>query len=510
MTLHPCCRAFLLSLLVAFRLPAQSIDWTRVHELTVEGINQVYNLEMERAEKTFDEVIAMAPKDPRGYFFKGMIYFWTYTLNKNELAYNRFFELSDRVIALCETELQRNENNALAIFYLGGTYGYRGLAHFRNNSLLKAAWDGRKGYSYLKEAVELQPDLYDAQMGFGLFSYLVGKVPKSYRWLLNILGFGGDIEGGLAALKLAAEQGTYTRSEAMFYLSQFLNAENREEEGNAYLQRLIERHPENTLFLVTFAQWELRANRIDSALEKAQKAIAINNRKKIQIGDEFAHSVIANCYFIKNDFRNAMVNAELYLEKIESKELVPNNVYYRLGLCYEILGQREKAVATYKLMKKADLGSSMWEYLPYRRGQLRLQKPLTDVDRLLIQAENEATQEHHERAIGIYKEVLLKYHPDVDQQALAIYGVVQAAYELQRYQEVIEMAHWLTSLQPQAERWLIPHGHYRLGQAYARLGQASEARRQFELVKKFHNYEYQNRLESRVEEELRRLNSASR
>jgi tetratricopeptide (TPR) repeat protein len=152
----------------------------------------------------------------------------------------------------------------------------------------------------------------------------------------------------------------------------------------------------------------------------------------------------------------------------------------------------------------------MWEYLPYRRGQLRLQKPLTDVDRLLIQAENEATQEHHERAIGIYKEVLLKYHPDVDQQALAIYGVVQAAYELQRYQEVIEMAHWLTSLQPQAERWLIPHGHYRLGQAYARLGQASEARRQFELVKKFRNYEYQNRLESRVEEELRRLNSASR
>jgi tetratricopeptide (TPR) repeat protein len=501
--------ALLLFLYVSFPLPAQSVDWAKVHDLTVRGIHQLYNLEMEQAERTFDEVVAMAPNDPRGYFFKGMIHFWIFTLNKNESAYNRFFQLSDKVIKLCEAELNRSKKNALATFYLGGIYGYRGLAHFRNNSLLKAAWDGRKGYSYLEEAVKLQPDLYDAQMGFGLFSYLVGKVPKSYRWLLNILGFSGDVEGGLAALHLAAEKGVYTRSEAMFYLSQFLMAENREEEGRAYLKRLIDKHPENTLFLITFAQWELRANRIDSALETAQKAIAINNRKKIQIGDEFAHSVIANCYFIKNDYRNAQIHAELYLQKIENKELVSNNIYYRLGLSYDLLGQREKAVATYRQMKKVELSGNMWEYMPYRRGQQRIQKPPDEVDRLLIRAENEATLDRNEEAIALYREALQKHKPDIDQQALALYGIVQAAYELKRYDEVIETARWLVSLRPPTERWLIPHGHYRLGQAYARLGRTAEARREFEAVKSFSRYEYQSRLESRVEEELRRLNTAS-
>ena len=211
-------------LLQAHAQPAvMTTDWAKVHDQTVRGIDQLYNLEMDKAEATFSEVIRMAPEDPRGHFFMSMIHFWVFTLNKDEKAFESFFELTDKVIAICDKLLDRDENDVVATFFLGGAYGYRGIAYQRNGSVLKAAWDGRKGYSYLKDAVTLKPDLYDAQMGFGLFSYLVGKVPKSYRWLLNIIGFNGDVEGGLASLKMAADSGTYTRTEARFFLAQFLN-----------------------------------------------------------------------------------------------------------------------------------------------------------------------------------------------------------------------------------------------------------------------------------------------
>ncbi|MGH2569018.1 MAG: tetratricopeptide repeat protein [Bacteroidota bacterium] len=497
----------LVFLLLCFRstFASQAVDGTMVHDLTLRGIDQLYNLELEQAEQTFDRVIQTAPQDPRGYFFKAMIYFWTFSLNKNKNDYDRFFELSDKVIALCEDQLDLKENDAVATFYLGGIYGYRGLAHQRNGSMLKAAWDGRKGYSYLKDAVTMKPDLYDAQMGFGLFTYLVGKVPASYRWLLNILGFSGDVEGGLSALKLAAENGLYTRSEATFFLAQFLNFEDREEEARVYLQQLLKKHPDNTLFLVTLAQWDYRDNKVDAAMESAKKAIVINNLKKIPFGDEFAYSVLSNCYFVKNDFHNAMLNAELYLEKIENKEIIPNNIYYRLGLCYELLGRREQGITTYRLMKKADLSGSPWESLPYRRGQQRIRHPLGETDILIVRAENEAFLGKHEQAIRLYREVLLQKQPDVDQQALAIYGIVQASYELKKYEDVVEMGRWLVALRPAAERWLIPHGHYRLGQAYAQLGLTEVARREFEAVRGFKNYEYQARLQARVENELRKL-----
>jgi tetratricopeptide (TPR) repeat protein len=486
-------------------LSSQPTDWAKVHELTVRGIDQLYNLEMEEAERTFDEVIRMAPNDARGYFFKGMIHFWIFSLNKDPEAYARFFELADRVIAICERERARDKNDLVATFFLGGIYGYRGLAHQRNGSMLKAAWDGRKGYSLLKDAVTAKPDLYDAQMGFGLYSYLVGKVPASYRWLLNILGFSGDVEGGLQALRVAAEHGTYARAEAMFFLSTFLNIENRHEEARAYLLRLIDTYPENTLFLVTAAQWELRQNRVDEALALAQRAVAINNRKKVQIGDEFAYSVAANCYFLKNDFPAAMTNFEHYLQATENKDNVPNSTYYRLGVCYDIVGQRTKAVTTYRRVRKTE--PHQWDYHYFRRSHVRAQLPLTEADVLLVKAENAASLDDHRTALSLYKEAL-KRNPDTDQLALALYGVAQAHHGLQQYEEAIGAARMLVALKPSREQWVVPHGYYVLGQAHARRGEVSEARRAFEAVGRFKNYDFQSRLQARVEREMKRLDGA--
>ena len=486
---------------------SQSTDWTKVHDLTVQGIDQLYNLEMEKSEQTFDQVIRIAPTDPRGYFFKGMIFFWTYTLNKDEKAFGRFFELSENVIDICEKELDKNDKDATATFYLGGIYGYRGLAYHRNGSLMKAAGDGRKGYFHLQDAARLKPDLYDAQMGFGLFSYLIGKLPKSSRWLLNVLGFDGDVEGGLAALKVAAQKGTYTRTEATFYLSQFLNVENRPDEARTYLKQLIDKYPDNALFLVTFAQWELRQERVDTAITAAQKAISINNQKKIQIGDEFAHGVLANCYFVKNDFDNAIVQAELYLQKASDREIVTNALFYRLGVSYEILGNREKALAAYKKIKKVSV-DNQWNYQFYRRGLERLKRPLTEIDQLLIKADNAASLNLSEKAMQTYNEVLAK-KPDVDQQALALYGRVQTYFKQQQYGEAVDAAKLLIALHPPKETWLVPHGYFQMGIAYAKLGQTAEARRAFEAIGNYSDYDFESRLEPRVKQEMKKLTAVN-
>lgn len=484
--------------------PAQAIDWGKVHSLTVQGIDQLYNLEMDRAAKTFDEVIHIAPRDPRGYFFKGMIHFWNYTLNKDEREYRRFFGLADTVIEICERELDRNSNKVTSMFYLGGIHGYRGLAHHRNGSYLNAAVDGRKGYMLLRDATRLKPDLYDAQMGFGLFSYLIGKLPKSYRWLLNVIGFEGDVEGGLRLLQSAAERGTYTRSEATFYLSQFLNMENRHDEARTYIQELIAKYPRNPLFLVTFAQWELRHDRVETAMDAAQKAMKINAELHIRFGDEFAHSVLAGCYFIRNDFPNARDHAELYLQKTENRENVPNSIYYRLGVCYEALGQRDKAVAMYRQMKSVDPDAEAWNYRHYRKGQARLERPLSAIDLALIKAENAASIREYNTAEQLYGEVLA-HSPDEDQRALALYGLAQVRAEQNRDIEAVETARQLVALRPARETWVIPHGYYALGHSLAKLGMNKEAREAMKKVDDYGGYEFQSRLESRVERELQKL-----
>jgi tetratricopeptide (TPR) repeat protein len=494
----------MLLLMLTPSLVAQ-VDWAKVHLITVRGIDQLYGLEMDSADVTFDEVIRIAPDDPRGYFFKAMIHFWIYNFNRDSIAQKKFFDLSERVIDICERRLTRNKDDATAKFFLGGIYGYRGLAYQRDGSILKAAWDGRKGYGFLKEAVS-DTTMIDAQMGFGLFSYLVAKVPKSFRWILNVLGFSGDLEGGLNSLKLAAEKGTYTRSEAAFYLSAFLYNERRYDEAYLYLRRLLEKHPENTLFLILYAQWEFRQERLESALQTVKKAIEINERKKVKYGGEFAYSVLATYTFLQGDFAGARVHYESYLKQAANPRAVPNTAYYRLGICYELTGDRGPAIWAYSQMQPAELGKgNPWDAYYYRKGQELLKRPLDEIDRTLILADNAQSLKKYTAARNYYNSLLQKNPIDNDRLALALYGLAQIAKEEEKFDEALRNGQRLLALKFEREAWLYPHTYLLLGQIYARQGAVAEARRVFEAAKRYDRYDFQMRVESRIEEELEKL-----
>lgn len=122
--------------LLASASRGQSIDWAEVHNVTVRGIDRLYNLDIEQASATFDSVRRMAPGDPRGYFFGSMVHFWLYTLTRNESEYTSFLKASEDVITVCENLLDQNEDDPISRFYLGGIYGYRGLAHQARKSVV--------------------------------------------------------------------------------------------------------------------------------------------------------------------------------------------------------------------------------------------------------------------------------------------------------------------------------------------------------------------------------------
>ncbi len=135
------------------------IDWRAVHEISSRGIDRFYRLETDAAIQDFDSVARMAPGDPRGYFFKCIIHFSLYALERDREQFDAFMKESDRVIAVCEQLLDNNGNDATAKFYLGGIYGYRGMMWQTEGSLIKAVTEGRKGYLYLEEVVDEKPDL---------------------------------------------------------------------------------------------------------------------------------------------------------------------------------------------------------------------------------------------------------------------------------------------------------------------------------------------------------------
>jgi tetratricopeptide (TPR) repeat protein len=497
---------FLLLALSVLCLPTvrtEPTDWTKVHDLTVRGINRLYSLEIDDAIQVFDSVSHMAPGDPRGPFFQSMVQFYLYSLNRDAKELSTFLNESERVIEICERLLDQNGQDATTKFYLGGIYGYRGLAHRLSGSTFEAALDGRKGYLLLEEAVREDPNLYDARMGFGLFRYLLAKLPKSMRWILGALGFEGDLEGGLNSLRLAAEKGVYTQTEAKLFLAQFLFAEGRRDTAIQYLNELRKQYPENTLFLVLYAFWQHRLDNLDEAMTAARAAVELNSRKKIRYGEELAYSTLGSIYFTLNDFANAKKYYSLYMEMTHNDERTTNRSFLRAGLACEITGDRTTAIEFYR--RTRDDPDRQWDFRNYKRAQELIRHPLTEAEILLVKGDNESSQKKYSRSIELYKEAYEKANGNVDIQVRALYSIQDAQFDAEMLGDALETSNRLLALKPVNETWVIPHAWYRLGQIYAKLGRTSDARTAFDRVGEYDDYDFQERLLARVTEEVKKL-----
>ena len=485
-------------------LPAQTIDWARVHTLTLKGIHQLYNMDLDKSLETFRQVSLMAPADPRGHFFEAMVAFWKFSLLGKQDEYDHFLALSDTVIDVCDAVLDRDDNNALAHFFLGGIYGYRGMASRSQGSMVRAVLDGRKGYIHLQDAVRINPTLYDAQMGLGIFEYLIAKAPHSLAWLLTTIGFPGNIDEGLAALQLAAEKGTYAATEAKFFLGLFLFNEHREADAFKYMNDLTTEYPENILFVLNEATMYRRRGNLDSALALSNRAMAINATRSVHYGEEFGYSTLASVQFALNDFANARQNYALYMEKVANKSLITNWILYRYGVCQEIMGDRAGAVKTYRMAREVQDEPS-WEVRSSRLCKLRAEIPLSKGDIDVLMAGNLIDRKLYDQADSLLDLALQRTDNDDDTKAEACYERAEFQFAKGDNSAVVATCSSVMKLDIKHETWIPPQSWFLAGLAYAKMGRKAEAMDALRKVKTFDDYENQSSLEHRVDEELKKL-----
>ncbi len=121
---------------------------------------------------------------------------------------------------------------------------------------LAAAREARTIKDALERAVALDPTLYDARFGIGLYRYYAAVAPaplRAVRWLLLMPG--GDKAGGLRDMTTARERGVLVGGDADYQLH-FLYLWYEREPARALelLQHLNARYPSNPLFLQRVAE----------------------------------------------------------------------------------------------------------------------------------------------------------------------------------------------------------------------------------------------------------------
>ena len=363
-------KVILLILLFSLYVFAQTTDFdSRVNE----GIKLIYNIKFTEAEKTFRSVMADYPQHPAGRFFLAMIDWWKILLDPDNESYDEiFFQKLEDVIYQCDQLLDKNPKDVDALFFKGGSIGFRGRLRAFRESWLKAADDGREALPIVEEAAALDPNNMDVQLGFGIYNYYAGVIPNEYPMIKPLMIFfpEGDKEKGIQQLKNTAFNGKFAKYEARYFLmTLYYRYENNSMLADDYAKMLTNDFPDNPVFekwrgriAVRRGDYQLVDSIFNSVLHKAEEK---------RFGYNTPNSVREAAYYIGSNLKNNgyLDSAKVYFQRCikESQKIDEEgeesgfqvNAYVYLAQVEEILNHKDEAIRLYKkILNIKDYGRS--------------------------------------------------------------------------------------------------------------------------------------------------------
>lgn len=376
-------KTFLIFFITIFSFQAFPQD-ARFDSISTAGIKQIYNIQFEEAETTFRRLIADYPEKPAGKFFLAMIDWWRILLDlENESYDDLFFQKLEDVIHECNLILKRDKNNLDALFFKGGSIGFRGRLRAIRESWIKAADDGREALPIVQSASKIDPENRDVMLGFGIYNYYADVIPNEYPLLKPLMIFfpGGNKEQGISQLRDVAFNGKYAKYEARYFLmTLYYTYEKDNFKAEEFAKLLTDDFPNNP----TFERWRGRiaVRRGDNWTAKDVFSGVLRKIEEGYPGYSASAKREASYYVALFHFNSREADSALYyfkmceensltLDKKEMSGFYINTILY-LGMTYDLLGERNKAEEYYrKVLSVKEYGTShafAKQYLesPYR------------------------------------------------------------------------------------------------------------------------------------------------
>ena len=278
-------------------------DRPQFEALRKSGIGALYNLDYDKAQKDFQEIVRLYPNHPAGpqllaarVWIKAL--YETRRLQASLYSSESFYSSGDdkvdpKVIAefrnltreakrLAETRLKQNPQDVEALYWLGSVEGLKAtFEEAVERRHFAALRDGSDSVDHHRDVLKLDLNSIDAGITVGLYEYAVGSLPLPIKVLAGITGFRGSKKKGLAMIERVAKEGNWSRDDAKTLLIVLYTREKRYPEALGHARDLMAKYPRNYLFrleaadaLVSQAEVERKNKNIEAAVKAEREAFA--------------------------------------------------------------------------------------------------------------------------------------------------------------------------------------------------------------------------------------------
>jgi tetratricopeptide (TPR) repeat protein len=388
-----CVGVLVLLLLTAFVVPAQqpSSPWltdterARFEELRRSGLDALYNIDYDKAQRDFKEIVQLFPNHPGGYqLLAARVWIKTLyesrrlqvSLYSNESFYTNgddkvdpkivteFRNLTRQAKQLAEAKLKQEPKNVEALDFLANTEGLK--ASFEEaveRRHFAALRDGNDAVSHHREVLKLDPKYIDAQITIGLYEYVVGSLPLPVKILAGATGYRGSKKRGLAMLEQVANEGRWSQDDAKTVLVLLYTREKRFADVVKLTRELSAKYPRNYLLkletadaLVSLARVKRKEKDLPGAFQAEKEAFATfdevlrdrNVRDSAVRALDLIHFKYGEALLVAG-YHDRAAKEFLAATKVERAEAgLVTMAHLYAARSYDVAGKRDEALAQYK------------------------------------------------------------------------------------------------------------------------------------------------------------------
>jgi tetratricopeptide (TPR) repeat protein len=358
---------------------------TRFEELRRSGLDALYNIDYDKAQRDFSEIVKLYPNHPGGHQLLAAR-LWIKTLYESrrlqvslyssESFYTNgddkvdpkivteFRNLTREAKRLAEAKLKQDPKNIEALDFLANTEGLK--ASFEEaveRRHFAALRDGNDAVDHHREVLKLDPKYIDAQITIGLYEYVVGSLPLPVKILAGATGYRGSKKRGLAMLEQVAKEGRWSQDDAKTVLILLYSREKRYADVLTLTRELSAKYPRNYLLrletadaLVSLAGMKRKEKDLAGAVQAEKEAFATfdellrdrNVRDSAARSLDLIHFKYGEALLIAG-YHDRAAKEFLAATKVDRAEpgLITMAHLYA-ARSYDVAGKREEALAQYK------------------------------------------------------------------------------------------------------------------------------------------------------------------
>lgn len=362
------------ALVLAAALALDGAAKTDLQSEVVAGIDSLYRMDFDAAERHSERMLAMEPKHPFGEFGKAAVLWARYTYG-TEMGDDSLLKPLEaqvhRTVLVGQAWVKAHPGDAQALMALGAAEGILSRMYLSRRQYLRGYWSGRSAMKGTRAAVAADPDLYDAMLGLGMYDYYTDLYPRMIRPLAKVV-LRGDRARGIERLHLVAEKGSWAAVAAKMLLVEISLHDPYGARNPALAVKLMEevRAKYPTSAMLHSAQ--LAALYQAGKLEEAYKG-GLDFVRKTEDGRYRRFDLPKGAVFLAASLWALKRPEDALATYRKASDEKPRNRWsvwalIRAGNVLDLQGRREEAV---KLYKEALLEPDHWGYKEYAERALK-------------------------------------------------------------------------------------------------------------------------------------------